>query len=397
MQQVLPTTGPEAPTRFADVESAVRALRPREPMYCVFPGLVERAARRFIDGFPGRVLYAVKANPHPLVLAAIGRAGVDHFDVASISEIALVASLLPDATLCFMAPVKPREAVREAFEAYGVRHFVIDHANELDKVVAETRAAETIVFVRLSVHSPDAYYDFSSKFGANPEDTVALLRAVADSGAEPGLAFNLGSMVMNPAEYGDTVRMTGEVLRRAGVAVRHLDVGGGFSAAYPGLDAPPCEDYFAAITEALPSVPLGEDPVVMAEPGRALVAEGLSMVARVILCIEDGVFLNEGIYGSLGEPGISRGRVMYPTRILRADGSRPSDRRRPFTLYGPTCDGLDALPRPFDLPEDIAEGDWVEFGMMGAYTVSTRNDFNGFFASRAVEITDPAARPPGVA
>ena len=133
---------------------------------------------------------------------------------------------------------------------------------------------------------------------------------------------------------------------------------------------------------------------MLSEPGRALVAEGVSLVTQVILRRNDELFINDGIYGSLSEPGASDGKVHFPVRALRSDRREFGNETRPFKLFGPTCDGADALPVPFELPADIQIGDWIEFGMLGAYSLANRTSFNGFYPETMVEISGEST-PPG--
>src|SRR5919107_5435290 len=88
------------------------ALRPVEPVTLLRPHAAQRAASFFVEKFPGRSLYAVKANPSPDLLRILWNAGVTHYDVASIGEVRLLAETLPQAVLCFMHPVKAEEAIR---------------------------------------------------------------------------------------------------------------------------------------------------------------------------------------------------------------------------------------------------------------------------------------------
>jgi len=131
----------------------------------------------------------------------------------------------------------------------------------------------------------------------------------------------------------------------------------------------------------------------LSEPGRALVAEGVSLVTQVIMRRDNELFINDGIYGSLSEPGASDGKVHFPVRAHRAEGREFDTETQPFKLFGPTCDGADALHVPFDLPADIQIGDWIEFGMLGAYSLANRTSFNGFYPETMVEINGPATPP----
>lgn len=383
--------------RYRDSADMVRALRPREPVYCLYSDTLAAEARRFLDGFPGRVLYAVKANPHPAVIAALWEAGVRHFDTASVPEIDLVKSVAPDATCYFMAPSRLLGAAAEARFTYGVRHFVVDHPNALNLLleeVGDNDLDDLTIFVRMAAPHGGAMYEFTSKFGATPEMAAKLLVDIRASGAEPALSFNLGSMVLDPNAYGEGLKMAAGVLETAGVQPRLIDIGGGFPTAYEGLGTPSLDDMFSAIGDVRNSLPLPPRAELLAEPGRALVAEGVSLVTQVILRRENELFINDGIYGSLSEPIASDGQVHFPVRAVRADDEAFSTEMRPFKLFGPTCDGADALPVPFDVPADIQVGDWIEFGMLGAYSLANRTAFNGFFPNAMVEISG-AATPPG--
>src|SRR5882757_4540467 len=135
--------------RFASALKAIESLKPVEPLYLVHPEKFAAAAKQFLDGFPGDVLYAVKANPHPVALSHLWHAGIRHFDTASLGEIEAVRSLLPGAICHFMAPVRLPGQAKSAFEQHGVTDFVIDSETELDKLLAEIGGAKKLrVFVR---------------------------------------------------------------------------------------------------------------------------------------------------------------------------------------------------------------------------------------------------------
>jgi ornithine decarboxylase len=369
----------------------VAALQPTEPVYCVYPAVLRDLARRFLESFPGRVLYAVKANPERRVLEALWSAGVRYFDTASVGEMRAVHAVAEQAICCFMAPVKFPGAMREAFDAHGVRECVVDHADELERVVAEVPARELTIFVRMAAHEPAALYDLSQKFGASEERAVELLRAVERSGARPALAFNVGSLVRHPEAYVNAIGRAAEVLERSGVEIGWLDVGGGFPRRYPEPVAEPLEKFFEAIAGARSALPGSVE--LLAEPGRALVADGMSLVTRVLHRDGDRLYLNDGVWGSLIEPLVAQGRFRFPTRVLRGGEVVPGPERS-FTVFGPTCDSLDRLPKPIPLAGALRAGDWVEFGLIGAYSLSNRTAFNGIYPDRFVRI-GARSLPPG--
>lgn len=369
---------------FNDVEELLARMRPREPVYCIYPDAYLEAARRFTSGFPGRVLYAVKANDHPEVLRLLHAGGVDSFDCASVPEIALVRKICPGATPFFMTPARLRGAAGEAFETHGVRHFLIDDHSGLDLLGAEIPLEQCVVFARMAVRHDSAMIEFSGKFGAPPRDMPGLLEAIRNRGAEPALAFNVGSSVTSPDAYLEGLERAAEQLARLPFPVRLLDIGGGFPLRYPGFEVPPLQSYFEAVEQFRDRLPLAEGGEILAEPGRALAAPGLSAITEVLLRKDDRVYLNDGMFGIFWELRF-RGHKRYACRVFR-NGAEHAEPTRAFRLFGPTCDGSDALPEPFDLPADIAPGDHIEFGCIGAYSLAGRTHFNGFHSDAVVEI-----------
>ncbi len=375
---------------FEDARSMVAALRPSYPVHCLRPGVLAETARRFLGLFPGRVLYAMKCNPHPRVLKTLYDAGIRHFDTASLPEIAQVRELFRDAAAYFMHPVKARPVIRTAYEVYGVRHYVIDHESELAKVLDETGGEGVTIFVRLATPDTGDAYDLSSKFGAPPALAADLLREVRNESCQTGVAFHVGSQCLTPGAYRTALDIVGEVVGAAGIDIQFLDVGGGFPAAYVGVEVPPLEAYIDEIVAGVEALGLRRDCVLMCEPGRALVADGCSLVVQVLLRKEGQIYINDGIYGSLSEMVV--GGVRMPARLIRIDGAASSSLRE-FTVAGPTCDSADVLPFPFALPEDVREGDWIEIGKMGAYGSALRTHFNGFFPDTFVETGGEADVP----
>ena len=368
---------------YHDARAVAEALTPSYPVYCLAPRLLEASARRFLEDFPGRVLYAVKCNPHPRVLQALYDAGIHHFDTASLPEIAQVREAFRNASAYFMHPVKSRAVIAMAYRAYGVKCFVVDHPAELAKVLDATGGEGVAIVVRLKTPEVEALYNLSAKFGAEPALAAELLRQVQDEGLRPGLSFHVGSQCLSPDAYAQALAITGEVIEKSGVEPHILDVGGGFPIAYPGQKAPPIEDYVQAIKKGIEGLGLRNDCVLMCEPGRAIVANGCSLLVQVLLRKEDEIYINDGIYGSLSEMVVARMRL--PVRLIRL-GGEPSAEMREFTVYGPTCDSVDVLPGTFRLPADVREDDWIEIGQIGAYSNAVATRFNGFFADTFVEV-----------
>lgn len=353
--------------------------RPVQPVTLLRPHAARRAARFFVEKFPGRSLYAVKANPSPELLRILWDSGVTHFDVASIGEVRLVHEHLPDATLCFMHPVKAEEAIAEAYFEHDVRTFSLDTIEELEKIVTATAtdgvaATNLNLLVRLRVSSDHSKLSLAAKFGADPGDVKSLLMAARQASDALGICFHVGSQAMSPAAYAEAMSRVRDAIVEAAVTVDIVDVGGGFPSSYPGMEPPPLEQYFAVIHAAFEALPISYSAELWCEPGRALCAEYASVLVRVEKRRGDELYINDGAYGALFDAAHINWR--YPVRLIREPESNVRDMG--FSFYGPTCDDLDRMAGPFDLPGDIGPGDYIEVGMLGAYGCAMRTGFNGF-------------------
>lgn len=366
---------------------AVRMSGSDGPIAIARPHRVKAAAEWFLNHFPGEIFYAVKANPSPWVLDALWRAGVRGFDVASEAEVALVAERFGrEAKLAFMHPVKSRRAIGRAYHDFGVRAFVLDTEEELAKILAETNGAKDLtLIVRLAVSNDGASLPLAAKFGAGPGEAPALLRKARAATEETmGVSFHVGSQCMRPLAFKAAMMDANRAIIKAGVVADVVDVGGGFPAIYPGMEPPEMAAYVREIEDAFGQMFVAQNAKLWAEPGRALVAEAGSIVARVELRKGDALYLNDGAYGNLFDA--THVKWPYPVRLLREKESRA--KLAPFKFYGPTCDSLDAAPGPFLLPADIREGDQIEIGMLGAYGVAMGTRFNGFGETVSFAVED---------
>ena len=366
----------------------IAKLRPAQPVTLLRPHAAKRAARFFIEKFPGRSLYAVKANPSPDLLKILWDSGVTHYDVASIGEVRLVSGLLPEAVLCFMHPVKAEEAIAEAYFEHGVRTFSLDTMEELEKILQATAtdgiaATDLNLLVRIRVSSDHAKLSLASKFGAQPEDVKTLLMAARQASDALGICFHVGSQAMTPAAYAEAMTHVRDAIVEAAVTVDIVDVGGGFPSSYPGMEPPQLENYFQVIHAAFEALPISYSAELWCEPGRALCAEYASLVVRVEKRRGNELYINDGAYGALFDAAHIGWR--YPVQLLRQPES--TVRAMEFSFYGPTCDDLDHMAGPFELPADIGPGDYIEIGMLGAYGCAMRTRFNGF-GVESTEIVD---------
>lgn len=361
------------------------SLKPAAPVTLIRPQAAARAARFFSQRFPGRSLYAVKANPSPELIRTLWAAGITHFDVASIAEVRLVARTLPQAKLCFMHPVKAEEAIREAYFQHGVRTFSLDSMEELKKIVHATRGAEDLeLCVRLRVSSEHSKLSLAAKFGCELADARELLQAARQAADALGICFHVGSQAMTPHAYTQAIERVRAAIVDASVTVDIVDVGGGFPSSYPGMEPPPLEHYFQAIHRAFESLPISYSAELWCEPGRALCAEYSSLVVRVERRRGNELYINDGAYGALFDAAHLDWR--FPVQLLRAEANEAD--MEAFSFYGPTCDDMDHMAGPFMLPADIRAGDYIEIGMLGAYGAAMRTDFNGFGAETVCEVAD---------
>ncbi len=379
---------------YPDAQAVIRDLAPDEATILNRPHAAQRAARFFKEKFPGKTLYAVKANPSPALLKVLWDAGITHYDVASIAEVRLVRETLPKAQLCFMHPVKTRRAIAEAYHSHGVKTFCLDTAEELEKIVAAcsaedgTPAKDLRLLVRLRVSSEYAELSLASKFGCDLIEAPQLLQAARQHCDWLGVCFHVGSQAMSPFAYVQALDRTRAAIAEASVVIDMIDIGGGFPSIYPGMEPPPLEDYFAIIAKHFEALPIAYNAELWCEPGRALAAEYSSLLVQVDKRRGDELFINDGAYGALYDAAHVDWR--FPVEATAAPESREglSEELADFAFFGPTCDDADYMAGPFPLPENIQAGDYIEIGMIGAYGAAMATGFNGFGSSAQVTVAD---------
>ncbi|GJL93869.1 MAG: ornithine decarboxylase [Hyphococcus sp.] len=371
---------------YTSVPEALAAHVNDDHLYVLYPEKIAQAAQTFLTGFPGSVLYAVKANPHPVVLKTLWEEGVRHFDVASMREVELVHTTLPQAKMFLMHPVKSRALIAHAY-AIGVRDFAFDCLDELKKIVAVTNGAKDLhLHLRLALNEGDAVMPLTGKFGASHEAVFNLLPLARDLGQKLGLCFHVGSQCLEANNYATAIHYARQLVDEAGVKIDSIDVGGGFPVAYPDMPVPPMQTFFEVIADSIKENNF-DTVEIFGEPGRALCAEGGSTLARIELRKDKDLYLNDGVYGSLFDAGQCAWK--FPVELHRDRPPSPAANSVPFRFFGPTCDSIDVMTGPFHLPEDAGEGDWVEVKHLGAYGQGLAGRFNGFHSETTVAITTP--------
>ena len=372
--------------KFKSVEELVNQLRPTKPVYCIRKKSIKLASKYFQKNFPGKILYALKTNPHPVVLKTILESGINSFDVASIKEIETIRKLSPKADCSYMHTVKSRESIKDAYFKYNVKTFSLDTKDELIKILQSTNHAKDLnLFVRVSVSNEHAEIDLSKKFGAINNEAVGLLRLTKQYAKKVGLSFHVGSQCMHPISYSKGIFEIGTIIKKTKITPDVINVGGGFPTIYPDLIPQSLDNYFNEIKKSLENLKIEKVPEIICEPGRAIVAESGSTIVRVDLRKKQKLYINDGTYGTLFDAGVPN--IVYPSKMI-TDGRVISKKLTSFDFYGPTCDSMDYMKGPFILPNNIKENDYIELGQLGAYGLTFRTNFNGFYSDEIYEVED---------
>jgi len=372
--------------KFKSVDELISQLQPDKPIYCIRKESIQIASDFFQKNFPGKILYAVKTNPNKEVLKTIIKSGIKQFDVASVKEIKTIKQIDPNLKCSYMHTVKSRENIKEAYFNYGIKDFSLDTKEELIKILESTNHAKDLnLFVRVAVSNEHAEIDLSKKFGALTSEAIGLLRLAKMNSKKVGLSFHVGSQCMHPVSYSKGIAEIGNIIKRTKIIPNYINVGGGFPTIYPDLVPLSMESYFEVIKNSLTKLKLEKMPEILCEPGRAIVAESGSTIVRVNLRKKQKLYINDGTYGTLFDGGVPN--IVYPTRLI-TNGRVISKKLTSFDFYGPTCDSMDYMRGPFLLPNNVKENDYIELGQLGAYGLTFRTQFNGFFSDEIYEVED---------
>ena len=372
--------------KFNTVNELVNSLKPDYPVYCIRTEEIKKSVKFFKENFPGKILYAVKTNPHEKVIKHIIANGIKDFDVASLNEIKLIKKINSEVNLHFMHTVKSKESISSAYFDYNVRSFSLDNKDELRKILAATNQAKDLkLFVRIAISNEHAEIDLSRKFGAHPSEALGLVRLCKEHSKKLGISFHVGSQCMHKISFSKGLKEVENIIRKTKIIPDTINIGGGFPAIYPDLKPEPLINYMEEIKKGIKNLKLNKIPEIICEPGRAIVAESGSTIVKVILRKKQNLYLNDGTYGSLFDAGVPN--FVLPTRMI-TDGRVQSKKLTSFSFFGPTCDSLDYMKGPFLLPNNIKEGDYIELGQLGAYGLTFRTNFNGFYSNEIFEVKD---------
>ena len=374
--------------KFKSVEELVNRLKPDKPVYCIRKNSILSASKYFQKKFPGKILFAVKTNPHSEVIKTLIESGINQFDVASTEEIKTVRKLSQTAKCSYMHTVKSRESITEAYFKYGVKTFALDTKDELIKIIESTGNSKDLeLFVRVSVSNEHAEIDLSKKFGALNSEAAGLLRLAKQHSNKIGLSFHVGSQCMHPISYSKGISEIGSIIKKTKIVPNYINVGGGFPTIYPDLIPQSLDNYFDEIKKSLDNLKIDNMPEIICEPGRALVAESGSTVVKVNLRKKQKLYINDGTYGTLFDAGTPN--IVFPSKLIKDNSNKIiSKKLTAFNFYGPTCDSMDYMKGPFLLPNNIKENDYIELGQLGSYGLTFRTEFNGFFSDEIYEVED---------
>ena len=372
--------------KFADVNKLVNTLKPDYPVYCIRPESIKTSTQFFKNNFPGKVLYAVKTNPNKEVLRYIIKNGIDNFDAASINEIQLIRNLKPDAHIYFMHTVKSRNDISEAYYNLGIKDFALDTKDELIKILDVTNHAKDLtLYIRISISNEHAEIDLSKKFGAPASEALGLVRLCKEHANKIGISFHVGSQCMHKISFSKAISEVGNIIKKTKIIPDIINVGGGFPSVYPDLNPESLESYLNEIKNSITKLNLPITPDLICEPGRAIVAESGSTIVKVNLRKKQKLYINDGTYGTLFDAGAPN--FILPSRMI-LNGRVQSKKLTAFNFFGPTCDSMDYMKGPFMLPNNIKEGDYIELGQLGAYGLTFRTKFNGFYSNEIFETSD---------
>ena len=374
--------------KFKSVENLISQLKPEKPVYCIRRHSVTTASKFFQKNFPGKILYAVKTNPHSVIIQTLIDSGINQFDVASIEEIKQIKKFSNTAKCSYMHTVKSPESIKEAYFKYDIKTFSLDTKEEFIKIIKNTNNAKDLeLFVRVAVSNEHAEIDLSKKFGALNSESIGLLRLAKQYAQRVGLSFHVGSQCMHPISYAKGITEIGNIIKKTKIIPNYINVGGGFPTIYPDLISQNLIEYFNEIKKSLENLKLEKMPQIICEPGRALVAESGSTIVRINLRKKQKLYINDGTYGTLFDAGTPN--IVFPAKMIKETSNKIiSKKLTAFDFFGPTCDSMDYMKGPFLLPNNIKENDYIELGQLGAYGLTFRTQFNGFYSDEVYEVED---------
>lgn len=339
-----------------------------------------------------KTFYAVKANSDPFITQTLFENG-SCFDVASGGEIEIMARRgVPGDRMILAHPIKSLSTIQSAIR-HQVKAYTFDNVDELiklhgyfDKLKADYRPASIL---RIETQSEGVQVNLSEKFGAPPSDALQLLARAKMLNLNPiGISFHVGCQSFDLSNYRRAIEDVLAIFKQAreelNLDLHLVDIGGGFPIdTLLGKGTLGLESYFADLREIL--APL-KGYTVIAEPGRVIAGPVCSIVTSVVGKSKrngkNWLYLDDGVYGCYS--GIIFDHATFSYLPVHPKYLEDSYRGQlvPYVLAGPTCDSIDIVAREVYLPEDLEMGDKLITTDIGAYSIASSTEFNGFSARR---------------
>jgi diaminopimelate decarboxylase len=368
-----------------DVPLARIAAAVGTPVYCYSSAAIAGAYRRFASALAGEtagIHYAVKANSNQAVIRLLGKLGAGA-DVVSQGELRrALAAGIPAGHIVFSGIGKTREELAFAL-AQGISQINVESVPELEllSAVAQELGASAPIALRVNpdvdarTHAKISTGKKENKFGIDLAHAAeAYRRAAALPGLRPvGLAVHIGSQLTELAPFEAAFRCLIDLaleLRRSGLPVERLDLGGGLGVRYRAESPPPVEDYAALVRRLTHNLGFR----LSFEPGRALVANAGVLLSRVIY-VKPGLtrrfVIQDAAMNDLIRPALYE--AWHEIVTVREPDSAAS--REPADVVGPVCESSDmfALGRP--LPP-VMPGDLLSILSAGAYGAVMSSSYN---------------------
>ena len=360
------------------------------PVFIIDHEQIRRNYKEFTTALPRvQAYFAVKSNSNPEIVKTLYKEGAS-FDVASFPEFMIVYENIKRLSkkaqqdyiwdkVIYANTIKQEETLRK-LDPYKPL-VTYDNVAELYKI--KEHCPHAGLCLRIRVPNTGSMVELSSKFGAHPGEAVDLILESFKAGlVVEGISFHVGSQCNNFENYVQALQMCSSILKESasrGHRINIIDIGGGFPVRYNNK-----AKSFQTLARKLnvefdrlfaPGIE------ILAEPGRFMVANAGTLVAKVIgKAVRDGktcYYIDDGIYHTFS--GVLFDHCTYPIKAFK-DGPK-----KVTSVFGPTCDALDTISVAEELPE-LEIGDLVYAENIGAYSIASSTYFNGFPPAKVVHI-----------
>lgn len=338
--------------------------------------ILDDEVKRFCKYFKYNVMYAVKANSNLQVINRIFTNGIKMFDVASIEELSIVRKLFGNkCEPFFFNPIRSIDCIDTAVKHYNCLNFSVDNIAEIQKLKNHINSKYKLnIYIRLIGDPSNDSFKINDKFGCNLKEATAI-REIADTcNYNIGYSFHVGSQCFDVNKYVKMIKIVDNFIRKDDIGV---SIGGGFPIVYKPDENYDILSFFTKINNTISESKNLYNKNIFAEPGRALVANSQFLITSIVGINGNKLYINDGGYGVLFDAVFNNWYFPYQFKYLN-NKQLPSHNKKDYTIFGPTCDGLDRLSYSLCLPVDISIGDLIIFNKIGAYGDTLKTRFNSF-------------------